>query len=300
MLPGSVKAAVKKLWYENFQDHPYSYLGRVAIPLCAPAYLRRVEEGFLLNPKGQSLWWKILKAGLRRRYFAQDEESIARASREQVWGSTVAHTWHEWRDRMMRETQGAEAFSPEFEQFCTPIVRQLRALIGARSEYTVLCDIGTGNGLLLRYLSRAPGFESHRFVGIDVDAGQVEKNRVALGTARLTFDCMEVGEWIEVESRTGTIFLTNDTLHLFTPGELGEAFEAISRVESSAVMLSEPIDPRLPANVLSRPRGGIGIGFSHNYTAYLKRYGYTIVSREIVKEGPNVPVPAWCRVCAER
>jgi protein-L-isoaspartate O-methyltransferase len=288
---------LKALWYRIFRDHPYAYTGRVVVALCRSGYLRYVQQDLLENPRPKTLWRKLIKAGLTWRYFSQDEAILRATNREQFWAGRDGRAWHLMKTGTLSD---AARGHDEFENFRAPIVAQLRNLLRSDHAYSVLCEIGTGNGLFVQYLSRAAGLESlRRFVGLDVNREQIAHNRAALATDRLSFECMDVGEWIDAEPRKGTVFLTHDTLHLFTPAEVQLTLGTMRRAARSAIVLSEPIDPRLPATVLSRPRGGIGIGFSHNYAAYLARSGYRIIAEDLEHDGTRIPVPAWHRLCAE-
>lgn len=268
------------MWYRWFPEHPYGYLGAVVIRLCPASYLKRAQEDFLLNPLAQSEWRKIVKAGLRRRYFAQDESDVAGTNRTHFWGSVAGRKWHQMKTAHLRDP---EAFSQEFEQFRGPIVTHLRALVQADPSYTTLCEIGTGNGLFLQYLSHLDSLNAlPHLVGLDLNDEQIEENRKMAAGSRVSFLRMEVRDWIDEEPRDGTIFLTHETLHNFTPAELERLLDSIRRIGRAAIILSEPIDVRLPADARSKPRGGIGISFSHNYARYLREHAYTIVSEEIV------------------
>jgi hypothetical protein len=268
------------MWYRWFSDHPYSYMGAVVIRLCPAPYLKRVQEDFLLNPLAQSEWQKIVKAGLRRRYFAQDESDVAGANRAHFWGGVAGRKWHQMKTAHLRDP---EAFRQEFEQFRGPIATHLGALVQADPSYTTLCEIGTGNGLFLQYLSHLEALHAiPHLVGLDLNAEQIEENRKMAAGSRVSFLCVEVRDWISKERRDGTIFLTHETLHNFTPAELESLLDSIRRIGRAAIILSEPIDVRLPAAARSKPRGGIGISFSHNYARYLREREYTILSEEVV------------------
>jgi Methyltransferase domain len=280
------KTALKRLWYRVFRDHPYLYLGRLVLPLCSRAYLRRVQDDFLVHPQLQSLVRRIVEAGLSARYFAQDDAAIARANRASFWGGTAGRRWHQMKAEGLSDPQRLRW---EFEEFRAPILRHLRSLAGS-GAYTTVCEIGTGNGLFLEYLSRFPGLDSLRFVGIDLNREQIANNQAVLANDRLSFECVEAVEWIQRNRPEGTIFLTHDALHHFTSTELRRMLEAIARLKGAALVASEPVDRGLPADVLSKPRGGIGITFSHNYTAYLRDLGYTIVAVHETSAHPQLPV----------
>ena len=91
--------------------------------------------------------------------------------------------------------------------------------------------------------------------------------------------------WIAATGEDGTIFVAYDALHHHTSKELIALLEAIGRKHPAALVLSEPVDPRLTGGVTSKPRGGMSISWSHDYLAYLARCHYRIVCR---REIPNV------------
>jgi trans-aconitate methyltransferase len=165
-------------------------------------------------------------------------------------------------------------------------VAQLRALL-ARESYATVCEIGTGNGLFLEYLSRElTGVR--RFVGIDLNCSQIERNREVYAGSRLEFECSEIATWMATGVTGPTIFLAAGTLECFTQPELVEFLGLVRRLQTgAAIALCEPVNIDLATTTASKARGSTM--YSHNYPHLLRSAGFVPFETQIDPIDPAIP-----------
>lgn len=268
-----------------FSTHPYEYLARAAwlgrlVRLLPQAYVGEIERG-VFTGRGGPLG-AIVRGELERKYYASPEPVQERRIRD-LWGGDAGRAWHA---HTLARFSDPDRFAREFLPFRRALVDALADLVARDARYHTLCEIGTGNGMFLQHLSAAlPSLA--RFVGIDLNAAQIEANRVAYRGSGLAFWKAEALDWIDREASDGTVFVACGTLECLTPSELHALLRRVAaRCRPGAFGIVEPVSFDLDREHASRPRGAMT--FNHNYPRVFQSCGFTILAVERRPIDPRV------------
>lgn len=276
-----LKQRLKNAWFAVFRDHPLTYPGRIMVAVLSQRRLAKLQEDFFTGNQTEGLVARMVRAELNRQFYSRSEGEQRRLNRERFWGGRAGVEWHE-----AQRQRHAGGIGPEFLRYRAPLVEQLKALTAAGPQFTTLCEIGTGNGLFLEYLSRELP-QIARFVGIDLNREQIERNRGVYAGTRLEFVADEVDEWLRRGVNGPTIFVAAGTLECFTQGELVELFNKIrASGVPTAFGLCEPVNIDLSATTVSMPRGNTM--YSHNYPHLLRASGYDVFQQHTEPIDPAV------------
>ena len=178
-----------------------------------------------------------------------------------------------------------------------PLAEAVENLLAHESFHT-LCEIGCGSGVVLaHFASRLPGIT--RFVGIDLNAAQIERNTQAFaGDPRLEFVAGDAFDWISQHARPGmAYFVYGGVLEYFTQARLQALLELIARQSPVCIALAEPLakDHDIDAEPVSRPHG-FELSNSHPYPRLMTDAGLTVVwRRECVSVNTR-----WLMLVAQR
>jgi trans-aconitate methyltransferase len=95
-----------------------------------------------------------------------------------------------------------------------------RVVAESPASYSTLCEIGCGPGLVVNYLVDAlPGIE--QFVGLDLSATQIARNRAAIVRPKLPYEAGEAHGWLNEYGGTGwIIFCAGGVLEYLAPERL--------------------------------------------------------------------------------
>jgi hypothetical protein len=160
-----IKKMLKKTWYSFFSNHPFVGLGRLIVKIFPEKYISRFSNQFFTR-KASSLTATLIQSGLNAQYYAKNESEIRRLNREEFWGSEAGKRWHDQKMELYLKNKNLR--DDDYLKYRDPLIRQVSELISNTNfVYHTLCEIGTGNGMFLNYLStKLPTIK--RFVGIDL------------------------------------------------------------------------------------------------------------------------------------
>jgi hypothetical protein len=277
-----VASICKKIWGRFFRDHPYDYLGRLLVKILPSSYTSQFyADVFIGGPSGW-LANSILR-GLKRQYYSKSDEEIRRMNRTLLWGSEPGILFHKHRKKLYMDEEESQKI---FLKYKGRLVNHISTLLSKRSDYHTICEIGTGNGMLLDYMSKRYKNIS-KFIGVDLNREQVLENRERYKSTNLEFVHMEITDWIKTKCADRTIFVSTTTLMHFTLNELKELLELIiSKFSKSAVALNEPTHPDILGDQPSKP--GAVLAYFHNYNYLFTQLGYYIASKEIIPVDPEI------------
>jgi len=271
-----------------FSKRPHEYVGPFLVKIIPESYQSRVRNEFFTARGPTGILADIVRAELNRQYYASGcEEDIKRRFREEFWGGVPGKKWHGFAKDKFSEPG---AYSREFLGYRQPLVRLISTLLASTDQFHTICEIGTGNGIFLRYLSeRFP--KIRRFVGVDLNGDQIRENQETDKEQKLEFDHAEITEWIRKQPDDGTIFVGNETFEWFTPGEFEELLQCVrDKVKPAAIAIFECVDSGTLGKGVSRPRGTLA--FSHDYPHMLTRSRYHIRGQGIRRGSPYDQVSA--------
>ncbi len=159
----------------------------------------------------------------------------------------------------------------------------------AAGGFSGLCEIGCGHGRVVYFLNkRLAGL--NRFIGIDLSAEQVRRNRERYPDAPIEWVSEDALAWIKANAAPGWVFLThNGVFEYFRRDELRELFRDVAtRMRPAIFSISEPLglDHDLEAE-LGSPPYGYERSFSHNYVHLLKEAGFEILHRSEYVSGSH-------------
>jgi SAM-dependent methyltransferase len=151
----------------------------------------------------------------------------------------------------------------------------------AAGGFSSLCEIGCGHGRVVYFLSRRLAALT-RFVGIDLSAEQVRRNRERYPDAAIDWVSGDAQAWIAANGQSGCVFLThNGVFEYFRREDLRSLFRDIAtRMKPAIFSISEPLglEHDLETETGSPPYG-YERSFSHNYVFLLKEAGFEILHR---------------------
>lgn len=186
-----------------------------------------------------------------------------------------------WSDQ--RDVEWFERSSRAFETETLPHLRGPVADLAARLADTALarvCEIGTGDGRFLEYLSQnlAPGAAC---VGLDLSGERMELNREIY--RGFEFHAGDAAAWIRERGVDGTLYVTNGgVFEYFSQGSLAALLGFIGRTQphSAVALFFEPVvdDHALDREPGSRLTTAGEYSFSHNYAYLLRRAGFRVES----------------------
>ena len=290
-----MRQLLKKVWYRFFRGQPLSYVGRILIHVTPSDYVESCRRHLLSRDGPTGLLATIIRSEINRQYYALNDKEKRRWNRDIFWGAATGKKWHEAQTRDCNDPHSI--FPESFLYFRRPLVAQLSDFLAKNEQYQVLCEIGTGNGLFLKYLSsQYPSVE--RFIGFDLNKAQVEENmrfygrqtdrQTELSHSRLEFIHSEITDWIARNNcANGTIFVTCGTLEYFTQQELQDLLTLIRQKVSRAVFaICEPISFDIEKEQVSKPRGNTA--YSHNYPEIFRRCGWHIFRQQRIQINPSV------------
>ena len=265
-----------------FSKRPHEYVGRFLVKIIPESYQSRVRNEFFTAKGPTGILADIIRAELNRQYYASNcEEEIRRRCREEFWGGVPGKKWHGFAKDKFSEPG---AYRQEFLGYRQPLVRYISELLASTDRFHTICEIGTGNGMFLLYLSeRFP--EIRRFVGVDLNRDQIRENQETYKGGKLEFDHAEIIEWIRKQRKDGTIFVGNETFEFFTPREFEELLQCIQdRIKPAAIAIFACVESGSLGNSVSKPLGTLK--FSHDYPHLLTRCRYHIQGQEIRRGSP--------------
>jgi SAM-dependent methyltransferase len=280
-----IKDRLKRTWYLLFSEHPYTYLGSCLVKILPASYIRRFYYGLFPGKPPSGFLGNIITRELCRQYYLKSEDETRRLNREKFWGAGPGKEWHSFIKKIYTDK---DKFNKEFLTHRDLLIANISKLLSTvPNYYHTICDIGTGNGLLLDYLSKE--FNNvKKFVGVDLNKEQILENKETYKDSKLEFVHVDITDWINTQSKDGIIFIACGAFEYFTQEELKELFQLIrERVSHAAITMCEPINLDLKSEMISRPRGGIA--YSHNYPHLLKQCGYHIVHLQIDPIDSRIP-----------
>lgn len=138
-----------------------------------------------------------------------------------------------------------------------------------------MIEVGTGNGLGLKYLKDCLSDEKNYF-GIDISEETIKETKERFkDDNKLNFECRDVFEVLNTINVDDTIFIFFGTLEYFTENDILKLFNEIKNKSSRfMIALHEPCNIDLKNIKYSQPRGNIA--YSHNYPYLLERAGINI------------------------
>lgn len=145
-------------------------------------------------------------------------------------------------------------------------------------KYNTLVEIGTGEGIVLDYLSdRFP--EINRFIGIDLSVSRIEANKkIFKKNDKLEFVVSDAVDWFKKNGHDHMIVITSGgVLEYFTQSRLQGFFNELNNIKKIIFIAIEPIG--VHHDFLKNPNSeiyGNENSFSHNYEKLFKDAGFNI------------------------
>ncbi len=217
-----------------------------------------------LTPPQRLRRWARLEEAERRH-----DESTLEATHRRFWRGPGGATWH---------ARHQDGFDAGVVRTHASLIASLQELAREGRGLVRLVELGTGRGRALTHLRRLlPGLEE--FVGVDLAEATLLENRERL--PGITFVGGDLVEYVETESRPGTIYLTSGgVLEYVSRARVLRLFQAVARRPPTVLALIEPLDREMdPDTVGPSCIFGEERSFSHRYPVLLRRHGFRIVHR---------------------
>jgi len=247
-----------------------SRLGSALLPLL-PRRVADMKAGRL--PDDPTFIDHMLIAGLVRTHQRRGTLDEITALHDWFWSKAPAVAFHEFAERR---------FEDWFLGHHAAIVAPIRAALAAEAiPFEAFCEIGCGCGRALQHMAEALP-QLPRFVGLDLSAAQVARNRARYTSERMEFDSGDGLQWIAQHARPRWVYFTcGGVLEFFPRARVLELFSLLaSRLAPSLVAMVEPLSDD---HDLDRDPGSIVYGaentFSHNYVELLRLAGFDLLHR---------------------
>jgi hypothetical protein len=256
---------------QSWKDTPRRWFGRLIVPCLPKSYVAKMIDDYYIDQEPKSFFRQAARDELTRRCYRCPEAKLRANNRHLFWGAAAGTRWHEDRRRRYRDQR---LFHDEYLKSRGRMLEQLDWLLAHFPSVTNLCEIGTGNGLLVEYLARHLSQIVH-FQGIDLSGAQISRNKMVYRDTKVEFLHVEVTEYVVRHCRPGTLLVACGTLECFTQLELEEFFALTKRtVHPVAIASCDAVDVDFDAAVEhdSRPRGNML--YNHNYRYLVEKHGY--------------------------
>lgn len=247
-----------------------SRLGETILPLF-PKRAASLRAGQLSpNP---TFFEDMLVAGLVRNHTRRGTLDQLTPLHDWFWSNAPAVQFHEFAERR---------FERWFLANHVAIVPAIRAALEADGvAFTAFCEVGCGSGRVLQYMMQAFP-EISRFIGIDLSAEQVTRNRSRYIGQRMEFEAADGPTWIDRNAQPGWVYLTCAGVfeYVSRPKLLALLTTLASRLQPSLFGMVESLsdDYDLENDRESVPYGAENV-FSHNYVEILRQAGFDILHR---------------------
>ncbi|MDP3859248.1 MAG: class I SAM-dependent methyltransferase [Stagnimonas sp.] len=216
---------------------------------------------------------------------------VARARRSGDWDALNGVQQRFWAGRggalFARVGEVAARFEQRFLRHHLGVVDALeRELAGAGFAPAGLCEIGSGNGLALDYLSRRLG-SIPQFIGLDLNPEAARANAARWPAPRLRFVTGEAVAWLEAHAEPGWVYFSNaGVLEYLTQAQLDRLLGLLAARPPALFALVEPLAPDhdLERELDSRSFGAEFTN-SHNHPARFRRAGWEIRFQQEVRVG---------------
>jgi len=278
---------------------PYKiFIMRLVRPVQAFPYRLAARAGYFLSPmilkiapdsikdqfkdypfrpvKKKGFIFSLYVSALTAEFMNKNEGERARLNRD-MWAGNKGKVWIEG-DENRRDLKFLLSTKAALIEF-------IDKEVNSKDPYVAFCEIGTGDGRFLEYLSSRFSQIKH-LIGIDLNAGQMNENNAKYSDKNLHFLVGQTEQILdEIEQIVGQgriLFITSRTLTLFTQMELENLLQKLSkaRLGQVAFALYEQNAMDLSNNYDSVSRGSIQF-YSHNYPHLFKKHGWTIQNQRI-------------------
>lgn len=235
-----------------------------------PREVNSIKQGsFSLSEKEKNVFSRLIRFRLAQRAIEKNDYETLSTYHKNFWSGKNAKSFHD---------NTTERFNAVFLKYNIDVIEVLEKLLKKERSIDTLCEIGTGSGQVLLYLSnRLPGIK--RFVGIDLCKEKVEELNKVNQDARIEFICQNALSWIKEQGTKNTIFLTNmGVLEYFTQNEVEDLVGHIAaQLHPSFFVAIEPVavEHDLKREHKSQCFGG-EYSFSHNYPYLFETSGFSI------------------------
>ena len=172
-----------------------------------------------------------------------------------------------------------DAFEDVFLSSWTFIFDELQIkLLNSPVQFYTIVEIGTGNGKVLKYLSKKfPKVK--KYVGLDLSPIQTEINKeIYKSYSKLEFVAEDAVDWVKKHGRSQTIFVTSGgVLEYFTEEQLLAFLREVNNLGKTIFIAIEPNDA--DHDFVLNPNFqvyGYERSFSHNYPRIFKLAGFKL------------------------
>ncbi|MEP7263425.1 MAG: class I SAM-dependent methyltransferase [Bacteroidota bacterium] len=275
-----MKGVILKAWYFVFKIPPGRAFGNIIYPLL-PEYIKKKCIASYFQRKGFiGFITNTISHKLDKEYFSGSEEEIRKANRELYWGAYFGRSWHNL-ERSKYSSIEEYISTDAFIKFRKPLIDQVKVL-----NFKNVCEIGTGNGLFIRYLSET--LPAEKFYGLDINKETIEENKNIYADSGITFLADSNNDFLYNQLPDDVLIISVGTLECFTKAELEELLTSLKNSNKKVtISLSEPFDLDLNSED-SVPREGSAL-FSHAYEKILTRLQFRIVSILYLKRKTEDP-----------
>ncbi len=180
------------------------------------------------------------------------------------WQSSMSSKWHNKRQK--------EAYG-DFDIFAQAVCNKIEHL-----KFDTVIEVGTGAGTLITLISKKLT-SYNKFVGIDINKQQIEKNtRVYKDLKNVEFIYEYIEKYIKDNNLNNVVIVAQNTFDYFKKDELNKLFSLIySNIKNVAIAISTAKKNKNLNDSIDRVEADFKV-YHHNYCALLISVGYELMS----------------------
>jgi trans-aconitate methyltransferase len=269
-----MKHLARKVWNLFFKKPPSEIFGRIIYPFLPSSVKKKCIDSFFNRTGFIGFLTNAVAPMLEKAYFTGSDEQIRKDNRQLFWGDNFGQSWHNT-ERNRYQSLEDYASTESFLRYRKPLIEQVKDL-----HFNSICEIGTGNGLFIKYLSTV--FPSHQLYALDINNGIIEDNKRIYAGSNITFVADSENDFLYNKLPDNSLIISVGTFQCFTQEELKELLRSLKNSRKKVtIALSEPFDIDPEKDEHSEPRHAALI--SHPYEKIFTALQFQIRSKLYLK-----------------
>ncbi|MGH1484728.1 MAG: methyltransferase domain-containing protein [Cellvibrionaceae bacterium] len=258
------------------------FFGVFLIPFFPERVSRLQNTNFTLAENTDSYKFidKLLRLGLIYKVIKEGNTHSLTSYHFQFWKSEEAANYH-------RKEQDSAPIVPQFSY----MIDELKALVDQQeNEIDMVCEIGSGSGLLIHHLSEEIS-NVERFIGLDLSEETISDCNKKYENKKLSYIATDASEWLKSQEDKNWVLVSHrGVLEYFNKEILLDLFKHIKTQNAKSIfIIIEPvgIEHDLTNDKNSQPYSN-EFSFSHNYEHLFSTAGYKVIHSKIEPYKANV------------
>lgn len=204
--------------------------------------------------------------------FKTTKNIIKKNFTKMFWKSRLSHKWHQRRK---------DNFTDDFENLAETISKKVNHM-----EFTTVIEIGTGTGTLITLLSeRLLGCK--KFLGIDINRYQINKNKKNNTNDNVEYKCIEALEFFQKNRLDKCLIIAQNTFGYFNKTELEKIFKYLYENMDNVVIITNSTKNNIELkDSVVRNEADLRV-YNHNYSKIFQKVGFLKIDIDFLDKNEN-------------